>query len=348
MKHRGNLWKWRNRIALSLLLGAVSFTACRGSDNIPDTQSATDQQKAYQIEKGIDDQLRIMGLYELRVKNSCMLIKEAEPPKTEAEQREMDDAAQKTGMAGCFLWLARHAPKPKGYPPTDGLIFKDPKMTPQECIGHCRAFALEMMEQQRLFGDQCPKTPDVQTAPSASLRNAVSSADTKSQKRKIAKILAALLAYLGLVIPGMIMNPQSSDFASLFGTLLGSLDALEGLGLQALAAQARMGGFAGAAVAESFELARIYRTSTVAGERACITATRLVISLVPDAIIFAASTIVMGTVIDAAIAGAAIVGPIAAGAMSVAAAALITYGISAAATAVKTQATRALNIFIEK
>ena len=138
------------------------------------------------------------------------------------------------------------------------------------------------------------------------------------------------------------MNPEASDFVSMAGTLVGSLEAVKSLGFGALANQAKLAGFSGGALAEAVELARIYQASTASGETPVTTAIRLAGSAIPDIVAFVACAVVTDAAIGVAATGAALVGPVAAGMVAVAGAALLTYGISQAATAVKSAAIRLL------
>ncbi len=170
----------------------------------------------------------------------------------------------------------------------------------------------------------------------------------RADNRRLAKLLAALAAYLALLLPGIVKNPKASDFVSLMATLIGSLDTLKGLGFEKIAAQARLGGFVGAAMAEAVELVRIYKTSTHAGESAGVTAMRLAISAMSDIGAFAAGVVIVEAGIGAAVGGVSVVGPVGAAVVAVGGAALLTYGLSQATTAVKARATEILDRFLGK
>ena len=119
-----------------------------------DTQNKVNQEHFYEIDKANNEPGEfVMGAKAYA--SECAFIKGAEPPKNYVEQKEMDEAATKQDFVGCTLWLARHSPRPKGYEAPMGLSPKEEKMTPQERILGCRAWALQVMAKQRRIGDKC-------------------------------------------------------------------------------------------------------------------------------------------------------------------------------------------------
>lgn len=254
-------------------------------------------------------------------KEAPALLRGLRSPGSEGEQTTLESATTKGGLAGCQKWLYPTRPEFWTYPPD---ILDGP--TPQEMCGTL----LTKLAELQAFGE----APEIDG-------NFKKSGAAKN-KLPLAYLAAAVLAYLALIIPGMIMNPGSSEFMSLSGTLVGSLEALKGRGLTGIAKHAKLGGFTLGAIAEGIELARAYQNSSAAGETAGTTAGRLAISAIPDIAAFAASAMATEAMIGAAVAAAPVVGAIGAGALAVGGAAMATYGISTAATAAKTWASAIL------
>ena len=168
-------------------------------------------------------------------------------------------------------------------------------------------------------------------------------ADSSPYKSSLAKMLALFLAYLGLWVTGLVMDPSSSKFLSGFGGIVGLAESLGGIGLKQIALQGRLGGFAGSALAESLELARIYQTSTTAGESALSTTGRLGISFGADLASFAAGVAIMEAATGVIATATGFVGAVGAAAVGIGGAAVLTYGVSKAADATKDWANQWLN-----
>jgi len=149
------------------------------------------------------------------------------------------------------------------------------------------------------------------------------------------RLLAGLLGYLGVLLAGLLTDPSSSKFISGAGGVVGLAEALKGMGLNHVAAQGRMAGFAGAALAEAIALAQIYQSSTAADESSLKTTGRLGISFGIDIAQFAAGIVIMESAIGVVATATGIVGTAGAVIAGVGGAAVLTYGVSQAGDFIK-------------
>lgn len=163
-----------------------------------------------------------------------------------------------------------------------------------------------------------------------------------------ARWLAALLAFLGLMLTGAILNPSAGKFIAGLGGLVGLGEALGGIGLKTIAAQGRLGGFAGAAIVEGLALARTYQRGTNAGESASITAARLGISFGVDVTSFIAGAEIMGAAAGVVATATGFIGVVGAVAVGVGGAALLNYGVATVGDTVKNWANKKLSSFFSR
>jgi hypothetical protein len=157
--------------------------------------------------------------------------------------------------------------------------------------------------------------------------------------------LSMLLAYLAMAIPSTIRDGKSSERMSIAGLVIGVTELFKEVpALRWLAGQAKLAGFATGALAEALEIARTYEKSVATGESGPRTSTRIAISVIPDVAAFAASSLVVEAGMGVFATAAAMLGsPIAAGIIAGAGVAVLSYGISVAATSVKETANKLID-----